>query len=302
MTPSPGRARRRPVDGVLLLDKPAGASSNAVLQRVRGLYGAARAGHAGTLDPLATGLLVICFGEATKFAQLPTDADKTYDARIRLGISTSTADAEGDPVCVAAVTSTRADVEAAARTLVGTQRQRPPRYSALKYKGRPYYEYARAGIEIPLAERTIAVHAFDVSSVEGTEVTARIRCSKGTYVRVLAEQLGSRLGCGAHLAALRRLEVGSFGVEDAVAVETLAALDEAQRDRLLLPVAALLADLPALRVGADDERRLLHGMRVAAGCAGLVAIFGPDNRLLGMGAGEAGSVRPVRLIAQPRCS
>ncbi len=300
MTLAPGGARRRAVDGVLLLDKPDGLSSNTVLQRVRRLYGAARAGHAGTLDPLATGLLVVCFGEATKFAQLPTDADKTYDARIALGVSTSTADAEGEPISVTPVTCTPPEVERAARALTGTQVQRPPRYSALKFKGRPYYEYARAGIEIPLPERTIAVHAFDVTAVDLPEVRARIRCSKGTYIRTLAEDLGGRLGCGAHLAALRRLAVGRFRLEQAVTVEAIEALREERRARLLLPVTALLADLPTLRVAIGDERRLVQGLRVTAECEGLVALVGPAGRLLGTGVGEAGWVRPVRLLAQER--
>src|SRR2546423_2524873 len=199
---------RRRVDGVLLLDKPVGLSSNAALQQAKRRFRAEKAGHTGTLDPLASGLLPICFGEATKFAHMVVDADKTYVALVRLGATTATGDAEGEVLQTRNVTRTRQDVEAVLPRFIGRITQIPPRYAALKYQGRNYYEYAREGIEIPRPGREVVIYSMTLDACTPPGLSLTIRCGKGTYVRVLAEDIGLALGCGAHLAALRRLETG----------------------------------------------------------------------------------------------
>jgi tRNA pseudouridine55 synthase len=208
------------------------------------LFNAAKAGHTGTLDPLATGLLPICFGEATKFAQLLLDADKAYAVTIRLGATTTTGDAEGEVTQERPVNESRAEFEAALPRFVGRIAQRPPRHAALKYQGRNYYEYAREGIEIPRVARDIVIHEFAVDSWSPPFVELTVRCGKGTYVRALAEDLGEAVGCGAHVSALRRTVTGGFRVADAVTLEALAALPDEARDRLLLPADAACAALP----------------------------------------------------------
>jgi tRNA pseudouridine55 synthase len=226
-----GRARVqwRPVDGVLLLDKAAGVTSNAALQGVRRLYRAAKAGHTGTLDPLATGLLPVLFGEATKFGRELLDADKTYAAEIALGASTTTGDAEGDVVERRPVTSTRADIDRVLAGFRGEGAQVPPMYSALKRDGRPLYDYARAGKSVERAARPITIHELTLDAAAGDRLAVTVRCSKGTYIRVLAEDIGRSLGCGAHLARLRRLAIGPFSVAEAATAEGLAALDPVAR-------------------------------------------------------------------------
>src|SRR5437588_10818427 len=196
---------RRRVDGVLLLDKPVGLSSNAALQQAKRRFRAEKAGHTGTLDPLASGLLPVCFGEATKFAHMLLDADKTYVALVRLGTTTTTGDAEGEVLQTRNVTVSRQDVEAVLPRFIGRIMQIPPRYAALKYQGRNYYEYAREGIEIPRAPREVVVHELSLDTWTAPDARVRVRCGKGTYVRALAEDVGQALGCGAHLASLRRV-------------------------------------------------------------------------------------------------
>lgn len=258
-----GRAPWRKVDGVLLLDKPVGLSSNAALQRARRLYRAEKAGHTGTLDPLAGGLLPVCFGEATKFAHMLLDADKVYAATVRLGSTTTTGDAEGDRVDARPVVVSRRDIEAALPRFVGPIAQIPPRHAALKFQGRNYYEYARAGVDIPRVAREVVVHELAVAAWKPPDLELRVTCGKGTYVRVLAEDLGAVLGCGAHLAALRRVASGGFAVDAAVALDALAALDEAARDALLLPIDTLVAGTPRVDLGAGEAWRLGRGQAVA---------------------------------------
>src|SRR3984893_14995123 len=207
-----GPLLRRRVDGVLLLDKPVGLSSNAGLQQAKTRCRAEKAGHTGTLDPLASGLLPICFGEATKFAHMLLDADKTYAAIVRLGTTTTTGDAEGEVLQTRNVTVTRQDVEAVLPRFIGRITQIPPRYAALKYQGRNYYEYAREGVEIPRRAREVVIHSMTPEAYALPDLSLTICCGKGTYVRVLAEDIGLALGCGAHLAALRRLETGGVGL------------------------------------------------------------------------------------------
>ena len=233
MRSAPAAPRRR-VDGVLLLDKPSGISSNAALQRAKRLYRAEKAGHTGTLDPLASGLLPLCFGEATKFAQAMLDARKEYVATVRFGIATSTGDAEGETVAEQPADFTRDDLEAALPRFIGRIMQVPPRHAALKHEGRAYYAYARAGVEIPRAPREVDVGAIEIVGWAPPAATLRIECGKGTYVRTLAEDLGGALGTCAHLAALRRTAAGAFSLAEAVTLGFLETLDEQARDALLL--------------------------------------------------------------------
>ena len=289
---------RRAIDGVLLLDKGVGLSSNAALQRARRLYRAEKAGHTGTLDPLASGLLPICFGEATKFAHMLLEGDKTYAATVRLGVTTTTGDAEGDPVDQRPVSVSRADIDAALDRFVGSIAQIPPRHAALKYRGRNYYEYAREGIDIPRIAREVIIHELKLHRWTPPDVELGVRCGKGTYVRVLAEDLGTALGCGAHLAALRRLASGGFDVGEAMSLEALEALDDGARDARLLPVDTLLASLPRLDLEAGDAWCLERGQAIAVGDL-------PDadyrayaaGRFVGVARANAGVLRPRRLRA-----
>jgi tRNA pseudouridine55 synthase len=255
---------RRRVDGVLLLDKPVGLTSNAVLQRAKRLFNAEKAGHTGTLDPLASGLLPLCFGEATKFARFLLDAHKRYRATVRFGITTTTQDAEGEILETRPVTLDRAQLEAALPAFTGALRQTPPAYSALKFQGRNYYEYARAGIEIPRPARDVHVESLVLAEWSSPDATLDVVCGKGTYIRALAADLGSALGCGAHLVALRRTGSGDFGVNDSIALAALEAMDATLRDALLLPVDASVAALPRLDTDIDGATSLRQGRAIAA--------------------------------------
>jgi len=289
----------RPVDGMLLLDKAAGVTSNAALQTVRRLYGAAKAGHTGTLDPLATGLLPVLFGEATKFGGELLDADKTYAAEIALGASTTTGDAEGEVVERRPVTSTRADIDRVLTGLRGDGAQVPPMYSALKRDGRPLYEYARAGKSVERVARPITIHELTLDAAEGDRLAVTVRCSKGTYIRVLAEDIGRALGCGAHLARLRRLAIGRFSVAAAATLEALAGLEAAAREARLLPLEVLVGHLPSVTLGADAARRFAQGAPTA--CVGVepgrIRVYGPGSVFLGLGTADSdGRLQPGRLL------
>ena len=260
------RVQRRRVDGVLLLDKPTGITSNTALQIAKRLYRAEKAGHTGTLDPLASGLLPLCFGEATKYAQALLDERKEYVADVRFGVATSTGDAEGTVVQESAASFSRADLETTLPRFIGAIRQLPPRYSALKHKGKSYYEYARAGIEIPRAEREVRIAAIDVVDWSPPTAVLRIACSKGTYVRTLAEDIGRALGSCAHLAGLRRTAVGDLTVDHATTVAGLEAASESRDlDALLLPVDTLVMALPPLDVSDETALALMQGRPVPAG-------------------------------------
>lgn len=259
------RTTRRKVDGVLLLDKPLGLSSNQALQKARWLLNALKAGHTGVLDPLATGLLPLCFGEATKFAQRMLDADKRYVATLRLGIRTRTGDVEGEPISVRPV---QCDAEAIRRVIagfVGHSTQLPPMYSALKHEGKALYEYARQGVDIAREKRPITLHAIEVLEMGDDWVTIDVQCSKGTYIRVLAEDIGEQLGCGAHLTALRRTRTAGFSLNDAITLETLEAMPGQDRTDLLQPVDALVADLPAIPLDRHQTEAIRHGRPVPCG-------------------------------------
>ena len=294
------RIVRRAVHGVLLLDKPVGLSSNDALQQAKRWLRAEKAGHTGTLDPLASGLLPLTFGAATKFSQVSLDADKRYLATLRLGVTTTTGDLEGTPVLERPVDITRADLDAACLRFAGAIDQRPPMHSALKHEGRALYEYARQGIEVDRAVRRVVIHRIDILDWQAASLVIEIVCSKGTYIRTLAESIGEALGCGAHLVALRRTGSGPLAIDDAITLDELAALDESQRDARLLPPDALLADWTALRLPADEAGRFLTGLRrrVDAPDNDRVRVYGPEPRaLLGAAHIQAGELIPDRLLS-----
>lgn len=292
---------RRAVDGVLLLDKPAGISSNTALQEAKRLLAAAKAGHAGTLDPLASGLLPLLFGEATKFARFGLDADKTYLASVRLGARTATGDAEGEVLERRAVEVDDAQIAAALGRFRGEIAQVPPMYSALKRDGRPLYELARAGQSVEREARRVTIHELELLERAGDLLRLRVRCSKGTYVRQLAEDLGDALGTCAHLEGLRRTGAGDFTLAQAVDLDRFRAMDEAGRRACLLPADSLLAFLPVVRLDPETALRFVHGQAVPAVTAPAAAcrVLGDAGVLLGVGeAGADGKLRPVRLLSQ----
>jgi tRNA pseudouridine55 synthase len=289
---------RRRVDGVLLLDKPVGLSSNAALQQAKRRFRAEKAGHTGTLDPLASGLLPICFGEATKFAHMLLDADKTYVALVRLGTTTTTGDAEGEVLQTRNVTVTRQDVEAVLPRFIGRITQIPPRYAALKYQGRNYYEYAREGIEIPRPGREVVIHSMTLDACTPLDLSLTIRCGKGTYVRVLAEDIGLALGCGAHLAALRRLETGGLRLSASCTLETLAGLSDDECDARLLPPDTLVAALPRIDLEPVEALRFAQGQTVArTGLRDATYRVYTAEGFAGIAVAIEGTVRPRRLTA-----
>lgn len=290
---------RRRLDGVLLLDKPAGVGSNAVLQSVKRLFAAAKAGHAGTLDPLASGLLLVMFGEATKFSQFGLDADKEYLAHARLGVTTTTADADGEVLERKPCTARAEDIEPVLAGFRGDLQQVPPMHSALKHEGRPLYALAREGREIPRAPRRIRVHALHLVHFEADILELVVRCSKGTYVRTLVEDIGRALGCGAHLAALRRTVSGGFRIEDATTLEQLQNDAPETRDTRLLPIERLLAGLPRVDLLADQAERFAHGqsLHLEDAPTGQCGVYGLQGRLLGLGEGRSrGELHPRRLV------
>ena len=301
------RVQRRPVHGVLLLDKPLGLSSNQALQKAKWLLRAEKAGHTGTLDPMATGVLPLCFGAATKFSALQLDAPKRYEALALLGVTTSTGDAEGDiltctPVDRAALAPER--LAAVAREFTGRIRQVPPMHSALKKDGKALYEYARAGVEVERAPREIEIFELKVALAPASKAQSAIKievlCSKGTYIRTLAEDIGLRLGCGAHLIALGRVETGGIGLEHCVTLPELEALSEAGRLERLLPVDALLAGHERITLEAEDAGRFLSGLRRRGPWPDLpaVAVYGEEPpALLGVGHVTAGELIPDRLLS-----
>lgn len=305
VAPRPPRVRipRRPVHGVLLLDKPIGLSSNDALQKVKRLFRAEKAGHTGTLDPLATGLLPICFGAATKFSQVSLEADKGYRATLHLGQRTVGGDREGEVIEERPVQVDRALIETACARFTGVLSQLPPMQSALKHNGKALYEYARAGITVERQPRQVTIHRIDIIAWQADRpetLVIDVLCTKGTYIRTLAEDIGEALGCGAHLAGLRRIASGPVDLRGTVTLDALEALDEAGRDARLLPVDVLLSDWPAVQLSADDASRFLRGMRRRTGQpdAERVRVYGPDGRaLLGSGHITAGELIADRLLS-----
>jgi tRNA pseudouridine55 synthase len=291
------------VDGVLLLDKPVGFSSNDALIKAKRVLNAKKAGHTGTLDPFATGLLPLCFGEATKFSQDLLEADKTYDTTVHLGQTTDTGDTEGEVVETRDVNVTLARIHAVLEQFRGPIAQVPPMYSALKRDGKPLYEYARAGITLEREARNVIIHKLELISYEAPFLKLSVTCSKGTYIRVLGQDIGEALGCGAHLNALRRTQVGPLTMDNMITLEALSA--HAAPRSLLAPVDALLASFPAIQLNADLAKRFLNGQRLALGKEpvevpaqqGRVRVY-LDAKLLGTAVlGEYSILAPERLIA-----
>lgn len=291
------RPPRTAVDGVLLLDKPQGMSSNGALQSARRLLNARKGGHTGTLDPMATGLMVLTFGEATKFSQMLLDADKAYEAVVRLGVETDTGDAEGSVLETRVVSVSAKDVIAAAANFVGEIEQIPPMYSALKRDGKPLYEYARAGVEVERQARRVTIRSLEVFDTGADSFVMRVECSKGTYIRTLAIDIGRLLGCGAHLAGLRRTRIGPFELADAVTLASLEAMPEAERGAQLKAVDALLAHLPVSTLDPAQAGAMRHGQPVPeVEGEGQVRVYGPAG-FIGLGEYVSGrGLVPRRLV------
>jgi tRNA pseudouridine55 synthase len=299
MTTTTTMTTRRALHGVLLVDKPVGPSSNAVLGRARRLWRAEKAGHTGTLDPLASGLMVVCFGAATKFAQVGLDADKRYLATVHLGVTREGGDLEGGVLLERPVACDRAAVDAAVARFVGDIDQLPPMHSALKHEGRRLYELAREGVEVERAPRRVRVHAIGVVAFDTPVLVLDVRCSKGTYIRTLAEDIGEALGCGAHLAGLRRTATGDFDIDDAITLDDAERLDERARDAHVRPADALLAPWPRIDLDADDAARFLTGLRrrVQHADAAQMRVYGPDAAFLGVAHVRADELIPDRLLS-----
>lgn len=304
--------QRRPVHGVLLLDKPLGLSSNDALQKAKWLLRAEKAGHTGTLDPLATGVLPLCFGAATKFSALQLEAVKTYEATAVLGIKTSTGDAEGEVIATREVKVTQADIERVQKQFTGPISQVPPMHSALKKDGKALYEYAREGVTIEREARNVTIYKLHIALVQVNTAQLAIKIvatvSKGTYIRTLGEDIGEALGCGAHLSALRRTETGGLGIEHSVTLERLEAMDEDDRLASLLPVDKLLEGHTQVILDSDNAGRFLSGLRrrTTQPDAEQVAVY-QDNpselrgdkprSLLGAAHIKAGELIPTRLLS-----
>lgn len=298
---APRRPPRRVVDGVLLLDKPAGVGSNSALQQVKRLFNAEKAGHTGTLDPMATGLLPICFGEATKFSSELLDADKSYLATVRLGVATDSGDADGKVVKECPVTCGPDDIARVAAMFRGHITQVPPMFSALKRDGKALYEYARAGIEVDREARAVHIEELELSAFSATCFQMRVRCSKGTYIRSLAMDIGEKLGCGGHLIDLRRLSIGRFTIDQAVDMEQLSQTPVAELDYCLHPVDYLVMTFPEQVLTDTEALRLANGQRfrpsVLSTDEGMARLYAPDRRFLGMGRFAGGVLHPERLLA-----
>ncbi|MHB0973183.1 MAG: tRNA pseudouridine(55) synthase TruB [Thiobacillus sp.] len=293
---------RQPIDGVLLLNKPAGITSNAALQKAKWLLNARKAGHTGTLDPFADGLLPLCFGEATKFSAYLLDADKRYRAVLQLGVTTSTGDPEGEVLNTCEVAASRADIDAVLPRFRGEIEQIPPMHSALKHQGRPLYEYARAGIEIDRPARKVTIRALDLVECAPPRVVLDVQCSAGTYIRTLAQDIGALLGCGAHLTALTRTAAGGFQLEQARTLAELEALDPVQRYALLLPADCLVAHLPAVMLEDAKAEALRQGRSIAHVAAepGLMRAYTAENAFIGLVDADAGQLVPRRLVSTQR--
>ena len=287
-------------DGVLLLDKPAGITSTRALALAKRALAAPKAGHTGTLDPFATGLLPLAFGEATKFSRFLIDAPKGYEARLRLGEETDTGDPESAPRRVSTEMPKASAIAAVLRGFLGSQRQVPPMHSALHVGGRRLYEYAREGVEVAREARDIRIHALDVVALEGPDLVVSVTCSKGTYVRVLATDIGRALGCGAYLAALRRTSVGPFRLADAVPLAEVQAEGPEKACRRLLPVDALVRGLEHFSADPEEAQRFAHGRVIPGEVAGSepVAVYAQGGRFLGVAEpAPGGGLAPLRLMA-----
>ena len=289
----------RPLNGVLLFDKPLELSSNIALQKVRRLFQAEKAGHTGTLDPLATGLLPICFGEAPKFSVGLLESDKTYSAKVKLGQSTTTGDAEGEVISSHDVNVSAEQVEAVLEAFRGEIQQLPPMHSALKFQGKPLYEYIRKGVTIEREMRKVFIHALTMQHLNGSALDISVRCSKGTYVRTLAEDIGNALGCGAHLQGLRRSAIAHFSLDHAYTLPQLEAMTSSERDACLLPLDCMLMDLPRLDLDAVQLERMAQGQRLGLDLAlpdGKLRLYA-EGEFVGLGELLGRRLAPSRLIS-----
>ena len=292
------------MDGALLVDKPVGFTSNFVLQKVKRLFAARKAGHAGTLDPLASGLLVTLFGEATKFAGPLLDEDKEYLATLKLGERTATGDAEGEVVERSEVPADLGErLPGALARFKGEIEQVPPMYSALKREGVPLYELARRGETVERAARRVVIREIEAMRCESPFLDLRVRCSKGTYIRTLGEDIGRALGSVAHLGSLRRTRSGGLSVDNAVSLEALEAMSASERSARLLPLEGLLSGLPRAELDGPRELRFRQGQALPhEGAEGLCGVFGAEGSVIGLGRIDAGRLHPVRLVAHPVAS
>jgi tRNA pseudouridine55 synthase len=293
---------RRPLHGVLLLDKPLHLSSNDALQKVKWLLRAEKAGHTGTLDPLATGVLPICFGAATKFSHIHLEAVKTYEATLKLGVKTSTGDAEGESALEREVTeemTSQAMLDKACKAFMGKILQVPPMTSALKKDGKPLYELARQGLEVERAAREIVIHKLAIERLSGNELRLFVTCSKGTYIRTLGEDIADLLGCGGHLSSLRRTATGNFGIAKGITLAELEATSDKLRQAYVMPVDVMLSEYQRVDLDNENAGRFLSGVRRRTelkDCE-LVKVYGPGEQLLGTAHIKSGELIPTRLLS-----
>ena len=295
------KSLKREIDGVFLLDKPLGFSSNQALKKIQWLFNAKKAGHTGTLDPMATGLLPICLGEATKFSHRLLDAHKSYIATIQLGITTSTGDQEGEVISEKEVVLNEAQLKDTLKKFIGDMTQIPPMYSALKFEGKPLYEYAREGIEIERKSRQIKIFDIKLINIEKSIITIEVLCSKGTYIRTLAEDIGQTMGCGAHLKGLERTQTGNFQLSEALSIEALEAMPMASREKALMPIDVLLEELSSIKLNMAELDAIKKGQSIDFNSKNdkEVRLYSPSGQFVGVGQPDLkGRLFPKRLIAK----
>jgi len=294
------KSLKREIDGVFLLNKPLGLSSNQALKKIQWLFNAKKAGHTGTLDPMASGLLPICIGEATKFSNRLLEANKTYIATVQLGLTTTTGDQEGEVVSQKEVVLKPNQLQETLQKFTGDITQIPPMFSALKFEGKPLYEYARQGIEIERKPRPVTIYDIKLNKIEESIVILEVICSKGTYIRTLAEDIGHALGCGAHLKGLERTQTGHFQLPDALTIEALEAMSMASREKTLLPVDALLEGLSSIELTVTETEAIKKGQAIdfISENDNELRLYGASGQFLGVGQPDLqGRLFPKRLIA-----
>ena len=294
------KSTKREIDGVFLLNKPLGFSSNQALKKIQWLLNAKKAGHTGTLDPMASGLLPICLGEATKFSNRLLNANKTYIATVQLGVTTTTGDQEGEVISEKEAVLNEAQLKETLQKFLGDITQIPPMYSALKFEGRPLYEYARQGIEIERKSRQITIYDIRLMEFQGSVMTIEVSCSKGTYIRTLAEDIGHALGCGAHLKGLERTQTGNFQLTEALTIEALEAMDSISREKVLLPIDALLEGLPSIELTSAETELIKKGQSIdfISKNEEELRLYSVSGQFVGVGQPDLqGRLFPKRLIA-----